>query len=125
MTEVGDRRGPPAAGKPRVCAVHPKRPALLSCARCGDPMCADCRIPTPVGFKCSRCAGMPTARGDDARRRSRTGTAPPVSKRRRPSRRAVTLTIAVAVLLVSLVVWRATSGGSAGSTSGFAKPSGG
>ena len=87
-------------------------------------MCADCRIPTPVGFKCSRCAGMPTARGDDARRRSSTGTTP-ISTRRRPGRRAVTATIAVAVLLVSLVAWRASSGGSGRSTSGFAKASGG
>ncbi|MHB1535896.1 MAG: alpha/beta hydrolase [Acidimicrobiales bacterium] len=37
----------------------------------------------------------------------------------------MTLTIAVAVLLVSLVAWRATSGGSSGPASGFAKPSGG
>jgi membrane associated rhomboid family serine protease len=39
-----------------ACYLHPKRPALLRCSRCEQPICADDMIEAPVGYQCPRCA---------------------------------------------------------------------
>ncbi|MHB9111718.1 MAG: hypothetical protein ACYC4D_03700 [Thermoleophilia bacterium] len=31
----------------------------MSCSNCGDPICPDCMVYTPVGVKCEKCARMP------------------------------------------------------------------
>jgi hypothetical protein len=44
-----------AAGKPLHCIDHPGRETALRCNRCGAPVCTDCIVRTPVGFRCKEC----------------------------------------------------------------------
>ncbi|MBK8135749.1 MAG: hypothetical protein IPK52_07920 [Chloroflexi bacterium] len=37
------------------CAVHPDRETGLRCNRCGRYMCAQCAVPTPIGYRCKEC----------------------------------------------------------------------
>src|SRR5512138_1638964 len=37
------------------CYVHPNRPTSLRCNRCERPICADCAIRTPTGYRCREC----------------------------------------------------------------------
>jgi hypothetical protein len=40
------------------CANHPSVPTSLRCSRCGKPICARCRVATPVGYRCYECADV-------------------------------------------------------------------
>jgi hypothetical protein len=44
-----------AAGEPLVCINHPQRETTLRCNRCGVPICTQCAVRTPVGFRCTEC----------------------------------------------------------------------
>jgi tetratricopeptide (TPR) repeat protein len=37
------------------CAYHPDRETLLRCNKCGKPICAQCAVRTPVGYRCKEC----------------------------------------------------------------------
>jgi hypothetical protein len=37
------------------CTVHPDRETTLRCNKCGRPMCAQCAVLTPVGYRCREC----------------------------------------------------------------------
>jgi len=37
------------------CEVHPDKETSLRCNKCGRYMCADCAVPTPVGYRCKQC----------------------------------------------------------------------
>ena len=37
------------------CYVHPNRPTTLRCNRCERPICAQCAILTPTGYRCKEC----------------------------------------------------------------------
>lgn len=37
------------------CANHPRRETLLRCNKCGKPICMDCAVQTPVGYRCKEC----------------------------------------------------------------------
>lgn len=37
------------------CANHPDRETLLRCNKCGKPICMDCAVQTPVGYRCKEC----------------------------------------------------------------------
>ncbi len=37
------------------CYVHPNRPTTLRCNRCERPICADCAVLTPTGYRCKEC----------------------------------------------------------------------
>jgi hypothetical protein len=37
------------------CANHPQRETRLRCNRCGKPICAQCAILTPTGYRCKEC----------------------------------------------------------------------
>jgi len=37
------------------CYVHPNRPTTLRCNRCERPICAQCAIRTPTGYRCREC----------------------------------------------------------------------
>lgn len=39
-----------------VCVRHPRRETRVSCVECGAPICPDCMVPAPVGFKCPDCS---------------------------------------------------------------------
>ena len=40
------------------CASHPGVETNLSCSKCGKPICPKCLVQTPVGARCTGCAGM-------------------------------------------------------------------
>lgn len=42
-----------------TCYRHADRPTLLSCGRCGRPLCPDCTIHGPVGIRCAECLRPP------------------------------------------------------------------
>ena len=46
------------ADAPMYCANHPKVETYLRCGKCGKPICAKCRVSTPVGFRCYDCANL-------------------------------------------------------------------
>jgi B-box zinc finger len=37
------------------CTVHPNKETTLRCNKCGRPMCAQCAVQTPVGYRCREC----------------------------------------------------------------------
>lgn len=37
------------------CSNHPGRPTGLRCNRCGRPICAQCAVRIPVGYRCKTC----------------------------------------------------------------------
>jgi hypothetical protein len=37
------------------CANHPERETLLRCNKCGKPICMECAVQTPVGYRCKEC----------------------------------------------------------------------
>jgi hypothetical protein len=41
--------------QPLTCAYHPKRETTLRCNRCGKPICSQCAVQTPVGYRCKEC----------------------------------------------------------------------
>ncbi|MDP9389434.1 MAG: alpha/beta fold hydrolase, partial [Actinomycetota bacterium] len=40
-----------------ACDRHSRRSAVARCVTCGSPLCSECIVRTPVGFKCARCTG--------------------------------------------------------------------
>lgn len=38
-----------------TCTVHPDRETLLRCNRCNRPMCSECSVLTPTGYRCREC----------------------------------------------------------------------
>lgn len=38
-----------------TCYRHPKIETSLRCSRCEKPICADCAVLTPVGYRCREC----------------------------------------------------------------------
>ncbi len=38
-----------------TCANHPDRETLLRCNKCGNPICMECAVRTPVGYRCTNC----------------------------------------------------------------------
>ncbi len=38
-----------------TCANHPERETGLRCNRCGKPICSQCAVQTPVGYRCREC----------------------------------------------------------------------
>jgi hypothetical protein len=43
---------------PLYCANHPDTETYLRCGKCEKPICARCRVSTPVGFRCYDCANV-------------------------------------------------------------------
>ncbi len=43
---------------PLYCANHPNTETFLRCGKCEKPICARCRVSTPVGFRCYQCANL-------------------------------------------------------------------
>jgi hypothetical protein len=40
---------------PLYCYVHPDRETSLRCNRCDRPICAQCAVRTPTGYRCREC----------------------------------------------------------------------
>jgi membrane associated rhomboid family serine protease len=51
----------------RRCYRHPTRETGVSCSQCGRPICYECMISAPVGFRCPACVKEQDARGSRAR----------------------------------------------------------
>ena len=47
MTESSDNK--------LYCTWHPDRETYLRCNRCEKPMCVDCAVKTPTGYRCKEC----------------------------------------------------------------------
>ncbi|NUQ37954.1 MAG: hypothetical protein HUU23_09195 [Caldilineales bacterium] len=48
--------GDPASSPPPLfCANHPNRETLLRCNKCNKPICPQCAVQTPVGYRCKEC----------------------------------------------------------------------
>ncbi len=43
---------PPA---PLYCYIHPNRETMLRCNKCNRPICGECAILTPTGYRCKEC----------------------------------------------------------------------
>ena len=41
--------------QPTFCSYHPNRPTTLRCNRCNRPICSQCAVRTPVGYRCKTC----------------------------------------------------------------------
>jgi hypothetical protein len=50
-----------AAGRPLVCIDHPHRETTLRCNHCDAPICPECAVRTPVGFRCKECVKVQQA----------------------------------------------------------------
>jgi hypothetical protein len=37
------------------CYNHPNRPTLLRCNQCNRPICTECAVLTPTGYRCKEC----------------------------------------------------------------------
>jgi membrane associated rhomboid family serine protease len=51
----------------RYCYRHPDRETGVSCSNCGRPICHECMIPAPVGFRCPECVRQQKASGSRAK----------------------------------------------------------
>jgi hypothetical protein len=40
---------------PLYCANHPQRETYLRCNRCDKPICSECAVLTPTGYRCKEC----------------------------------------------------------------------
>jgi hypothetical protein len=38
-----------------VCKNHPERETGLRCNRCNEPICSECTVQTPTGYRCPEC----------------------------------------------------------------------
>lgn len=45
----------PTEGTALYCVNHPTRETLLRCNKCNRPICLDCAVQTPVGYRCKDC----------------------------------------------------------------------
>ena len=39
----------------KTCYKHPNRETLICCNQCGRPICMDCAVSTPTGYRCKEC----------------------------------------------------------------------
>jgi len=51
----------------RYCYRHPQRETGVSCSNCGRPICHECMILAPVGFRCPECVKQQQVRGSRAK----------------------------------------------------------
>lgn len=40
---------------PLFCYRHPERETMLRCSRCERPICSECAVLTPTGYRCKEC----------------------------------------------------------------------
>ncbi|MEW6715958.1 MAG: hypothetical protein AB1345_00415 [Chloroflexota bacterium] len=52
---------------PLCCVYHPKQQTLLRCNRCEQPICSQCAVLTPTGYRCKECINRQQKSFDTAR----------------------------------------------------------
>lgn len=52
---------------PLYCANHPTRETYLRCNRCDKPICTECAVRTPTGYRCKECVRLQQKTFDTAR----------------------------------------------------------
>ncbi|HEY0070820.1 MAG TPA: hypothetical protein VGE04_12715 [Chloroflexia bacterium] len=58
MSKLYDTDNSTEDDAPLYCYNHPNEPTYLRCGKCERPICARCRVSTPVGFRCYECANL-------------------------------------------------------------------
>lgn len=58
MSSLYDTKDSTEDDAPLYCFNHPNEPTYLRCGKCERPICARCRVSTPVGFRCFECANV-------------------------------------------------------------------
>ncbi len=48
------------------CYIHPNRPTMLRCNHCDRPICTECAIRTPTGYRCPECVKTQQKKFDTA-----------------------------------------------------------
>jgi hypothetical protein len=51
------------------CANHPQRETMLRCNKCNKPICGECAILTPTGYRCKECVRGQQKRYENAQSR--------------------------------------------------------
>ena len=92
----------------QVCYRHPERETGVSCSNCGRPICHECMIPAPVGFRCPECVRQQNAGGSRAKVvtrgeiRSRWGAGGIMSRATPVTRALVAINVGVFVLEMAI-----------------------
>ncbi|RME81789.1 MAG: hypothetical protein D6775_12695 [Caldilineae bacterium] len=56
LAERGDHQHEQVAAEQALfCANHPQRETYLRCNKCNKPICTECAVLTPVGYRCREC----------------------------------------------------------------------
>lgn len=106
----------------RVCYRHPQRETGVSCSSCGRPICHECMVPAPVGFRCPECVREQNAWGSRARvvtrgeLRSRWGAGGVLARAAPVTRALVVVNVAVFLLSMVLAAGMAFGGGASRAT---------
>ena len=50
-----------------VCYKHPNRETLLRCNQCGRPICQECAVKVPTGYRCKECVREQQKRFDTSK----------------------------------------------------------
>lgn len=101
----------------RYCYRHPERETGVSCSSCGRPICHECMIPAPVGFRCPECVREQNQSASRARvvtraqMRSRWGAGGVVARAAPVTRALVVINVAVFVLELVVASGMALGGG--------------
>jgi len=106
----------------RYCYRHRDRETGVSCSSCGRPICHECMIPAPVGFRCPECVRQQNTAGSRAKVvtrgqiRSRWGAGGVMSRATPVTRALVVINVAVFVFELVLATGMLLGGGVSSST---------
>jgi membrane associated rhomboid family serine protease len=106
----------------RFCYRHPDRETGVSCSNCGRPICHECMIPAPVGFRCPECVRQQNQGSSRARVvtrgqiRSRWGAGGMMSSATPVTKALVGVNVAFFVLEMVLATGMVLGGGVSSST---------